>query len=445
MKLGKEQQQAFSEIISFITKSNQSSFSLTGQAGTGKSFLISEIIKWLDKNNYNYCLCAPTHKAKTVLEYYTNKKAITLHKLLSLSPKLDIINLDFRDLVFKIGNITSIPNNGLVICDEASMISDDLFNLLLKTCKKFKSKILFVSDKMQLKPVNSDRVSLIYSQPIGFNLTKIYRQSSKNAIFDTLQALRQNKILWFNTTTSDDGNLICESNFNKFFSFCLDGIKHAIENADIFENKILAYTNARVNKYNEFIVKNLFGDINLYYKGEILTGCENLEYNGYDFYNSMDYIITNNPEKTDIEINKIKYPAYKLSLCDSGNKIVSSIKILDKCIGEGFYNISKYIDELRLDAINADNRYKSRYWAKYYRIFNSFTTPVNLFYDGRLIRKKSFDRGYAITVHKSQGSTLNNVYVDMYDILKCKDEETLRQLQYVALSRTKKNAYIFQK
>ena len=48
---------------------------------------------------------------------------------------------------------------------------------------------------------------------------------------------------------------------------------------------------------------------------------------------------------------------------------------------------------------------KSRYsyvkWKEYYEINNSFTTPFNLYYDNRLIRKKSFDYGYASTVHKS--------------------------------------------
>ena len=41
-----------------------------------------------------------------------------------------------------------------------------------------------------------------------------------------------------------------------------------------------------------------------------------------------------------------------------------------------------------------------------------------------------------------QGSSITNVYIDMKDIFRCKDEEELRQLQYVALSRTKNNIYL---
>ena len=98
-----------------------------------------------------------------------------------------------------------------------------------------------------------------------------------------------------------------------------------------------------------------------------------------------------------------------------------------------------------MEAVNAKYKSRSLAWKKYYQIYNSFTTPKDLFYDNRLIRRKSFDRGYSTTVHKSQGSNYNNVYVDMYDINTCTDKEQLRQLQYVALSRTRGNVYIFQK
>ncbi len=50
--------------------------------------------------------------------------------------------------------------------------------------------------------------------------------------------------------------------------------------------------------------------------------------------------------------------------------------------------------------------------------------------------KKSFDYGYAMTVHKAQGSTINNVFIDMKDVLTCRDPELLRQLQYVGASST---------
>lgn len=444
--LGEEQVRAFDLIKSFIKNSDNFTFSLTGSAGTGKSLLISRVTDWLKNSGIDYCLCAPTHKAKTVIEYYTKESAVTLHKLLALSPKLDIINLDFRELQFKMGKPSNnIPYKGVIICDEASMISDDLFKLLLKVCKEYNSKILFVSDKAQLKPVDSNRVSLVYSIKDSFNLTKIYRQDSDNALLPILQTLRESEIDRFETTIGDKGSLICEPNFKKFFNLCKDGIYRAIKDQNIFEAKVLAYTNNRVNNYNKFLTKTLFEDSKEYHRFEILMGYENLDFNGYNFWNSMDYIIVDKPKEIDINIpNFIKLPGYNLSLYDKGNDEVNSIDILSKEIdGSYFESLAQKIEEIRLEAIEAKKYYRSKAWKKYYSTYNSFTTPINLFYNNRVIRKKSFDRGYAITVHKSQGSTFNNVYIDMFDINQCSDIETLRQLQYVSLSRTRNNAYIF--
>lgn len=446
IQLGEEQLQALEAIETFM-KGNKMAFSLTGPGGSGKSLLISELIKWLADNNIDYCLCAPTHKAKTVLTYYSGEEATTLHSLLSLSPKLDILNLDFKELEFNMGVPSdSIPYKGLVICDEASMISDDLYKLLLKTCAMYAAKILFVSDKCQLKPVSSDQLSLVYKLKDNFNLTKIYRQSDESALVPILQELRKNVVTKWNTNIAKKGSLIHISNFKEFFGKCKEGIINSIKNEDILEAKILAYTNARVDKYNNYIAEKIFGDNNVFHKGEILTCFENLEFNDYKFWNAMDYIILEDPKSTCIYLADNIYPAYNLMLFDTGSKKVANVQILDPNIPkEDFIKLAIYIENIRVKAVQAKGRSKGRLWKDYYSIINKFTSPVNLYVGNRLIRKKTFDRGYAITVHRSQGSTFNNVYIDMSDIDKCRDEENLRQLQYVALSRTRNDAYIFSK
>lgn len=45
---------------------------------------------------------------------------------------------------------------------------------------------------------------------------------------------------------------------------------------------------------------------------------------------------------------------------------------------------------------------------------------------------------------KLQGSTISNAFIDLRDINRCQDNEMKRQLQYVALSRTSKNAVVYQ-
>ncbi len=44
-----------------------------------------------------------------------------------------------------------------------------------------------------------------------------------------------------------------------------------------------------------------------------------------------------------------------------------------------------------------------------------------------------------MTVHKSQSSSYNNILIDMNNILLCQRPIELRQLQYVGMSRTRKD------
>ena len=211
--LGEEQQEALNKIQNFIANGKDTSISLSGAAGTGKTLVISYIIKWLQHNKIPYCLCAPTHKAKTVIEHYTNEDAITLHKLLELSPKLDILELDFNNLLFDI-----------VICDEASMINDSLFDLLEEMCETNNSKIIFIGDKSQLMPVKSDFLSKVYNLKNQCLLTKIYRQSSENALLPLLQTLREHPVYKLETCKGLEGSLLCESDFKYFFNLILEEI-----------------------------------------------------------------------------------------------------------------------------------------------------------------------------------------------------------------------------
>ena len=71
-----------------------------------------------------------------------------------------------------------------------------------------------------------------------------------------------------------------------------------------------------------------------------------------------------------------------------------------------------------------------------------FLTPIDIVWDNRVIRCKSIDYGYAITSHKSQSSSFDDVVVDINNILLCKDMTEVRQMEYVALSRTRNNVYL---
>ena len=450
-KLGEEQLQALTLIKEFITNSNEIAFSLCGSAGTGKTTLEKEIIKWLDSKWIAYCLCAPTHKAALVMKQTTNCDAITLHKLLALSPNIEILDLDFRDLQFKTSHVvTSIPRKGVVICDEASMISDDLFDLLLLKCNEKQSKIIFLSDSKQLNPVKSRRCSKVYNLPNQFELTYIYRQAQESALTPLLRTLRSHKIGRLETNIQEAGSVIVEPSMAKFLEASKIEFLQAIDRKDILHTKIAAYTNTRVALFNQAMRSLLWKDGKDYHRGEFLTAYENCDFEGEMFYNSMDYIIDNDPEETEFELPHFpfKVRGYLLDLYDSYDNFSKELVLLSKNNPTDIFNdLAGTLEAIRFKAIEAKSisAFKAKnFWKQYYELLHSFATPLTLYYDGRVVRKKSFDYGYACTVHKLQGSSFNKIFVDMKNINSCTEEVIKQQLQYVALSRTRTDAYIFQ-
>lgn len=73
----------------------------------------------------------------------------------------------------------SIPYDGIIICDEASMVSSDLYDLLVEKCSLMGTMIIFCDDYAQLNPVKEDKQSKVFRCKHQFRLTKIYRQSEK--------------------------------------------------------------------------------------------------------------------------------------------------------------------------------------------------------------------------------------------------------------------------
>ena len=80
-ELNAKQYIALEKIISFINdKKNETIFLLKGYAGTGKTYIISNIVKNLWKIKKTAILLAPTGRSAKVISGYCNKEAFTVHK-----------------------------------------------------------------------------------------------------------------------------------------------------------------------------------------------------------------------------------------------------------------------------------------------------------------------------------------------------------------------------
>ena len=144
-KLNNEQQLAFQKAMS------GKSIFLTGNAGTGKSFVLREIIKALKTNGTRVLVSAPTGIAAV------NVNGITLHSLLHVTPKTNLMQLP--DTEAQRWACQLFSQDMTLIVDEISMCGVDLFSYMIKSIQ-FAEKmnhihvqLILVGDFSQLPPV----------------------------------------------------------------------------------------------------------------------------------------------------------------------------------------------------------------------------------------------------------------------------------------------------
>ena len=160
-QLNQNQELALDKIITFIhSKSKNEIFLLKGYAGTGKTYIISNIVKNLWKIKKSVILLAPTGRSAKVISSYCNKEAFTVHKEIFFTKNNFSGNLEFKLKINK-------HKNTLFVVDEASMISTSrndgiglfsqslLDNIVKYVYSGFKCKLLIIGDTAQLPPVNS--------------------------------------------------------------------------------------------------------------------------------------------------------------------------------------------------------------------------------------------------------------------------------------------------
>lgn len=126
-------------------------------------------------------------------------------------------------------------------------------------------------------------------------------------------------------------------------------------------------------------------------------------------------------------------------------------KIIDFWDSNNMDNFGAMLNAIHYKALTGTDRSR---WFRYFRFKDIHLTMtdyrLNAANKNRLVAK-DIDYGYGITAHKSQGSTFENVCIDLDDIIyfqtkwgkriRRNSAEALRLL-YVAMSRATKHAYL---
>jgi len=191
--LSPQQAAVFAEVVRWATKvvvsGNMESHVLTlgGYAGTGKSTLVAVLANHFYRSPVQPAFCAYTGKAASVLR----------QKVAALAPRLadkvqTIHSLLYRPLVHaKTKAITGWQRKSrkeiecdLIIVDEASMVNNTIYEDLLSTGKP----ILAVGDHGQLPPVEG---SFNLMERPQLRLDTIYRQAAKSPVIALSEYVRQ--------------------------------------------------------------------------------------------------------------------------------------------------------------------------------------------------------------------------------------------------------------
>ena len=495
-ELNEGQKNAFTRIMEFINDSRQT-FSLVGPAGTGKTTIVNTIIAALRKAGSIYgevTLTSPTHRANTVTRSKNpNETVVTLHKLLSLSPSIDLDNLTAEDVKFAQRSMPEdkdpFPRKGLIIVDESSMMNKELYNfLMVKLAQYPEVKILFLGDLKQLRPivkdtkdkdgntikaVSTDSPALLDTEN-QVVLTKVERAKNPE-LLDESTHVREKGRFTKNNQMKESNGVGFSTNIDEFTNVLVSMFK----SKDFLNNRLLvravAYTNNRVKEINKTVRTALFGSKAAdYIPGDLIMGykthLDKEDPLSMLVANGVDYLVLDVGEiRTEVQKGTNKYdmnlPDVSLLVQDLTIKDIYGVDgvstitvVLPSNTEETWAALGQIYNEL--SKLPRKNPHMKEEVASFYNsAINRFVLPQDVTipsvdWNGKpyldqkgkpktkSVAKRSIDYGYAHTIHKSQGGTYTYVFVDDTTIGFPADADTQTRLRYVGMTRAEKGAFI---
>lgn len=462
-----DQLNAYNGLIEFINspyEENDYKRALVGAAGTGKTYLVKALIKNCRYSYSTIGLSAPTHKACRVLHEsigITNIKPNTLQSDLGLRLNFDVDKFDYNNPPFDPKGRVKIGDYKLYIVDEASMINKQLCMFLEKTCKNNNCKIIYIGDSSQLAPVN-EKYSYAFNNIKLFTLNQIVRQGEDNPIsylldllrfdikhrsFTFLEYITKNRINFNEDNTK--GYKVCTS--QEFDNIVYNNFNDEALTNNIDFAKIIGYTNNNVSNWNKFVRNAIIKDADksVITKNDLIISYITIvnQFNECIIKNSEEYILK--------DVVNYVHPKYQLKgfmirfTAIHGGYNTTPLFVVDhKDIGNMMLYV-KISNELITTAKTANTRLRSQKWKEYYDFKENCLLLTNIISsDGKILFSRDLDYGFALTAHKSQGSTFDTTFVDVNDIVFDKygqpytDAEEINRRLYVSCSRAKNKLYL---
>ena len=437
---------ALDKLAYFMLNSDeQQVFVLKGYAGTGKTSLVSALIRYLDNMHTGHVLLAPTGRAAKVLASYSGHHAFTIHRKI------------YRKAVVGDEGGFAVNYNKhkdtFFIVDEASMISDTsgeqfvfgsghlLEDLLEYVYTGENCRLILLGDTAQLPPVGqavSPALDKSHLKMTGFDvveveLKQVVRQSEDSGILDNATSLRESIRL-------DEVKALPKIRVNKTDVIRLQGdelsekLSASFSRVGIEESKIVCPTNKRAVLFNKGIRNTVLFKEEMVTSGELLMVAKN-NYLWSEKYPEIPFIANGDLVEV-IRIRKqyemyglkfadmeIRFPEYEWELearilLDS---LFAEAPALDKASQENFFN----------DVLEDYSPYCKTKRELYLALRNDpWLNALQVKY------------GYAFTCHKAQGGQWKEVYIDQGYVTEERMGLEYYRWLYTAFTRATEKVYL---
>ena len=458
----KEQQSAIINAVSFLKTNTDPTqyYVIEGKAGTGKTTIAKEILKeFEDEQIY---VAAVSHKAKGVIknsfgEDTKGKKFFSIASLLGLK---GINDNDTQTTKFQVGTKIPLLDNppALLVIDEASMITEDVLKKIIDINSSLSRpfQMLFLGDIGQIQPIRDEQSEFYRTHKDLLNKkSDIFNSKHKSKLITRVRQGEANPILPYadyfwensqkenpelnptqhivrNNQITDKGSLLFSNSEGEVLNSVIKAVKNAVEKGLTNHVKIVTYHVNEKTELNQKIHEALFGKDSDYSNGDMLI--LNSPYDLPDVNATMENsseIQIKSIQDTDVDefgVNTLYLETNGTAYTRTGDEQKDCVIQVVSRNDIGLYN--QKLQELASLAKRQTNKaLKRQAWRDFWE------------YKGRYA---DVDFGYAITAHKSQGSTYDIVVVDEKDIMgtSATSNQEKSELIYTALTRPRKTAIV---
>lgn len=419
-----EQQLALDMMVEFLQVREEPFFTLSGYAGTGKSYSITLLAKHQRADGTpmfkpsEICFTAPTNKAVKVLRAYLNSAGLeaspskTIYSLLGLSLQA---NGEVKELKSP-DEPVDLSGFKVIVVDEASMINRFLMDAIKDAYDEWKVPFIFMGDPAQLPPVG-EVTSPVWKLGTGAGLTTVMRYG--NSMLDLATAVRK-------VVDSPFPSIKIETNPPVYRWGKAEWLNQIEANLELFksgEAKVIAWRNVTVDQHNSYIRGLIFGRAEArkdrWLPGDKIVATEMLK-------NLEDEIFMRTDEEATILQIAVgfhpKFNEFEIFnlLCEDENGRKVTIRTLTP---EGQFHLNNRLNELSMEA-KGGKRYK---WREFWQLKEAFNAVRH---------------SYAITSHRSQGSSYLKVFVDLEDLMLNRNRQEAFRSLYVACTRQREELHV---